>query len=109
MGLVIAPLLSHCDNRKLWESENAITWAELFMKSVRETYRQNIVKLILGNFRYSKIPVFKKYKKFSWHFQAIGQNIMIKIVLILQPSYSGHCKERRLVRTPKTVTGISSE
>ena len=50
VGLVIAPLLSHCDTRKLWETENAITWAELFMKSVRETYRQNIVKLILGKF-----------------------------------------------------------
>lgn len=45
---VIAPLLNHCDSHKLWETENAITWAELFMKSVRETYRQNIVKLILG-------------------------------------------------------------
>jgi len=59
VGLVIAPLLSHCDTRKLWETENAITWAELFMKSVRETYRQNIVKLIL---EHSEKDQFKNEK-----------------------------------------------
>ena len=46
--LVIHPLLTHLDNANLWPSENAISWAQLFMRSVRESYSHLIIKLVLG-------------------------------------------------------------
>ena len=48
--LVIHPLLKHLDSNNLWPSDNAVSWAQLFMKSVRESYSHLIIKLILGEF-----------------------------------------------------------
>ena len=59
---VISPLLDHLDDANLWPTENSVAWAKLFMRSVRESYSQMIVKLILGQFTIimsMKITFFK--------------------------------------------------
>lgn len=48
---VISPLLDHLDDANLWPTENSVAWAKLFMRSVRESYSQMIVKLILDHVR----------------------------------------------------------
>ena len=70
--LVIAPLLLHCDKHKLWERENAITWAKLFMKSVRERFRQNIIKLILEH------TEREEFQPWVSNFDALSQSNILK-------------------------------
>lgn len=61
--LVIHPLLKHLDNGNLWTSDNSVIWAQLFMRSVRESYSHLIIKLILGKFTFRKSSL----SKFSAH------------------------------------------
>ena len=64
IGQVIKPLLEHLDRNKFWPTDNSVSWTQIFMKSVRESYSQMIVKQVLGKNDHARWIITLKITEF---------------------------------------------